>query len=562
MDVDCPSNEEQEEIRSNFQESHHQKQYHDHGPVSRAGEISGPEKNGSSYRIRCTFYPEKRSRGKKRRISSVGYESVEEAQADQELFRFAVDLDGAVDWQSPAQLRLAGGVVSKNQMDYIHLFRENFDKHKSKTTSRAEESLSCSAVKELKKINSNLEKNKHLEVSRFAFSEHFNRLVYSDADIARFKRNFWRKRFSPDVHKPPAFLQTRKEMLTNRATQNRVILQYLREKIMTSTTHLLIVRNNEHHSSRRPGSVHAQDFSPKQLQRILKQTFAITLLVEKLAKKDLEEIKIISDIQANENGGDRCARYKSAKMGFTVGKTIPEFLQQISESEWFVDFTDDLEVDDVEMDGGCSTPKMYAASTLKAWFYDFKKHENKGFSEDMRGKDRLPNRLEQYGLSEDFKRFTLCAKELSVNACFNWAAEKIAQKIKSQEERRIKLKEIVSRGAGGSNPLQRTRFVIPRLGSPQVGEGGGGEGGGVRQTVKRRSTATRPTPLNPSTPPLKSKAASHPSPASGSSPAPTIPPPHPPSPASGMISITWSAGARGAGLLAWGGLPLLPARRR
>ena len=78
------------------------------------------------------------------------------------MFRFAVDLDGAVDWQSPAQLRLAGGVVSKNQMDYIHLFCENFDKHKSKTTSRGEESLSCSAVKELKKINSNLEKNKHL----------------------------------------------------------------------------------------------------------------------------------------------------------------------------------------------------------------------------------------------------------------------------------------------------------------------------------------------------------------------------------------------------------------
>ena len=147
----------------------HPKQYHDHGPFSRAGEISGPEKNGPSYQIRCRFYPEKRTRGEKGRLCSFGYESVEEAQAEQELFCFAVDLDGAVDWQSPAQLRLAGGVVSKNQMDYIHLFRENFDKHKSKTTSRAEESLSCSAVKELKKINSNLEKNKTPRGVSFCF---------------------------------------------------------------------------------------------------------------------------------------------------------------------------------------------------------------------------------------------------------------------------------------------------------------------------------------------------------------------------------------------------------
>ena len=77
---------------------------------------------------------------------------------------------------------------------------------------------------------------------------------------------------------------------------------------------------------------------------------------------------------------------------------------------------------------------MYAASTLKEWFYDFKKHANKGFSEDMRGKNRIPNRLEQYGIAEYLKRFTLCTKELSVDVCFNWAAEKVAEKIKRQEE--------------------------------------------------------------------------------------------------------------------------------
>ena len=93
------------------------KQYPDHGPVSRAGKISGPEKKGPSYQIRCRFYPEKRTRGEKGRLCSFGYKSVEEAQADQELFRFAVDLDAAVDWQSPAQLRLAGGVVSESQME-------------------------------------------------------------------------------------------------------------------------------------------------------------------------------------------------------------------------------------------------------------------------------------------------------------------------------------------------------------------------------------------------------------------------------------------------------------
>jgi len=292
------------------------KKFVDHGPVLRAGPVCEPTKNGEHFMIRCFFYPQKRRCSLKQRISSFGYESYEDALKDRDLFRFAVDLDGAAHWQSPAQLRLAGGAVSLEQKDYVRLFHENVVTFSAKTTSRSDESLGAVQMVEHKLANKRLKKAREPKLSRFAFSEIFNRSTFSDCDIERFKRKIWRIR-DPLIDSPqmaPKFLQTRKEMLAVRLANNREINSNLTKNIMESTSHLLIVRDGEHHTTRSPDSVTAEDFSAKQLQRVFKQAFAMTLLFQKLCQKDTEEIGLIETVQSG--AGDHSAAYKEAKQSF------------------------------------------------------------------------------------------------------------------------------------------------------------------------------------------------------------------------------------------------------
>ena len=65
------------------------------------------------FELHCRFYPLERRTGEKKRKCSYGYLTHEEAVDGSPLFQFAVHVDGAKNWQSPAQL--CGGHVLSEQ---------------------------------------------------------------------------------------------------------------------------------------------------------------------------------------------------------------------------------------------------------------------------------------------------------------------------------------------------------------------------------------------------------------------------------------------------------------
>ena len=134
------------------------------------------------FELRCQFYPLERYVGRKQRISSYGYLTQEDAVEQSSLFQFAVHVDGAKNWQSPAQLRKIGAELRRSGAE--------------------------------------------LELRRSEYAERFDKRVRERVD--------------------PKYLTARTDLLTSRLEVESAALGFLRQRMMTGQSYKMVVRPMEH----------------------------------------------------------------------------------------------------------------------------------------------------------------------------------------------------------------------------------------------------------------------------------------------------------------------------
>ncbi len=97
------------------------------------------------------------------------------------MFRFAVDRDCAKNWQNPCSRRDFG--VKAEHQSYVDDFVELNDRTRADLVLNASKLSRFRAFKQRMKAN-----NKDKKISRIEFSYNFDSSLWSQEDIARFKR--------------------------------------------------------------------------------------------------------------------------------------------------------------------------------------------------------------------------------------------------------------------------------------------------------------------------------------------------------------------------------------
>ena len=155
--------------------------------LSKAGDVSAPTKDNTknTFTIRCPYYFKPGCNSVRKQ--SAGYSTAEEAQLDTDLFRFAVNKNGAKDWQQPTSRRKNG--LSDEQKCYMSDFEQS--SHVA-VRSLGDLILNCAQKSKLKTI-----KKLH-EMSRLDFSYHFDTKVFTEDQIATYMTSLTRvKRLPP-----------------------------------------------------------------------------------------------------------------------------------------------------------------------------------------------------------------------------------------------------------------------------------------------------------------------------------------------------------------------------
>ena len=313
------------------------------GEHLKAGHVRTPvEKQSSSgvlFQIKSLYYAKETSNHGKV-VRSNGYDSKEAAIAASPFFRFAVHVDGGKEFQSPAKLKHEA--LSPAMKEYENLFRLHGDDF-GKLSSRSEHTLSAPQQDEFTSVRKKKKANRGETLGRVEYSKAFDRNLHSPEDICRFKLLFSTppKQIVKST-RDTAYITKRKAFLEKRLQEQKQTYQVLRQHENKSTCHKLLVRHGEHHTTRHPDTVDAEDFSRPQCDRVNKQVRALRAIFGKLMQKSHLEIQLIEAalVQGEESPH---AYYSREKSVFNKGRTVPEIVAEVCAMSEFQVMRDDIE---------------------------------------------------------------------------------------------------------------------------------------------------------------------------------------------------------------------------
>ena len=257
------------------------------------GNIS--KRNG--WRIACMYYPIVGLKGTKKETS--GYESKEAAEAELEVYRYAVEIDGAKSWQSPNIRRSIG--ISAMHQQYVDRYTvlqdginsEEINVLSGKKHGRDELVLDCCQSKCLSKIKRNQRRNDDKALTRRDFSSNCNFTTCSEVEINPFLRSLSRVRVLPSSKDDQTRFHNvskRKNLLKERLDEKNEVLSFLIEHVTELKCDKLLIRLNE--EAPRKDNV-SGDFSNVQLARVAIQARTVAQIFVQLRNRDSEELKLL-----------------------------------------------------------------------------------------------------------------------------------------------------------------------------------------------------------------------------------------------------------------------------
>ena len=279
--------------------------------VSRAGNVFAPVGKTSSgvvtFTNSCLFYSTPRST-KGVKVSKAGYESAAAALEAGPLFRFAVHLDAAKFFQSPAALKTEERCP---QMDeYERLFALH-GKHFLTLPLRGDLTVNAAQRSEYVLVNKRARSITGAKISRIDYARAFDPRSHTPEDIARYKLMFTSPPKKPKTSRDTAYLTKRKVLLETRLAEQLDTLRRLRKHDYNDTSFQLVVRPKEHFSTRRVYSedgrrelsisIQRDDFSPAQCLRVNKQVRVTAKIFEVFARKTTDEITLINECLTSDN---------------------------------------------------------------------------------------------------------------------------------------------------------------------------------------------------------------------------------------------------------------------
>ena len=372
-------------------------------------------KSKNSWYITCWYYPSKGSNGTLK--SAWGYATEALANADAELYRFAVHHDGAANWQKEG-----GRELYTEEMKNNNLLPKK---------SRADVVLNGAEKQQLKKL-----RRVDPDLSRSMFAA-FNGQEDLDRHMRRAVREGQRETKGPLIRDSRVYYLTEQRLPTlyTIISKTEEQMAYLATKLANSAVAELVIREGEVAPRK---DTEEDDFSAAQLQRVTMQAMVLVAALGKRTLKLIAERDIILRLKEESTKVDmegepvplNVDAFNKELEDLTVKSSVLNIMNETFEAFKL------------------STPGITSARTYLIWWQQFHQLGGKGFLEDGRGKhDRGDNWIEQWGLVEKLTLFLLTTKVITVSIVHEWIQRQPALLLDKDPEGYEGLKSTVGRSS-------------------------------------------------------------------------------------------------------------------
>jgi hypothetical protein len=322
--------------------------------------------------------------------------------AERDLFKFAVNTDGAAGWQFFSH-RQNGKVVAYTHQAYVDEFANDPGKFDAQVQSRAVLVLNATKKLQLSSLNEANRINKATLLSRDKYAWNFSE-AFTEQQIGRFIRSVKRVRPAPlqRIHaKMKANLDTRRTALLESKVTNAEIAKKLSHLFMAHKRTEVLIRSDESKPRR---SSTPEDFSATQQLRVHMQLFLVSRVYVKMALRDVAELEMIDAFYATlGNAPDQGRAFEDFRTQRAIFKTenmLPVLVEAVEKE---------------------SAGSVYKASTILGWYQEYK-HAS-GFFEDERGTHVRENWLEANDLTAIFTLWLSLQKSVNVKAAHTFLIE-------------------------------------------------------------------------------------------------------------------------------------------